>query len=86
MGDWKRFVAESSIAARVTLPTFVVVHRLTLNPAEVGRIIQEGILVPNGQTTCQLEVGGQCVAKGRIIRRRGRSWFKVTEMAEGGAS
>lgn len=86
MKDWKTFLQESSIAARVSLPTFVIEHRLTLSPSDIGRITQEGTLDPGEGATCVLEVGGQCIARGRIIRRRGRSWFKVTEMAEGGAS
>ena len=86
MKDWKTFLADSPIAARVTLPTFVVLHRLTMSPTDVARATREGALEPADDAACMLEVGGQCVAQGRIVRRGGRSWFKVTRMAEGGES
>jgi hypothetical protein len=61
------------------------VQRLTLNPSDVGRIVEEGTLAQTEGATCELEIGGQCIARGRIVRRRGRLFFKVTLMAEGGA-
>ena len=81
MQDVKRFLAESPVAARVSLPTTVILNRLTLNPADVGRMIEQGDPVPGGGRTCDLEIGGQCVARGRIVHRRGELWFKVTQMS-----
>ena len=83
MRDVKRFLEESPVAARVSLPTTIILHRLTLNPADVEQIIEEGSFTPGGDRTCDLEIGGQCVARGRIVRRRGEHWFLVTEI-EGG--
>ncbi len=81
MADVKRFLEESSIASRVSLPTTVVLHRLALNPSDIGRFIEEGEPVPGGGAACDLEIGGQCVAHGRMVRRRGALWFVVSEMA-----
>jgi len=80
MGDLKRFLDESPLAASVSLPTTIIVHRSTMNPSDVERMIEQGSVVPGGERTCDLEIGGQCVARGRVVRRRGEVWFKVTEM------
>lgn len=86
MGDLKRFLEESPMAAGVSLPTTIVLHRSTLNPSDVEQTIERGSLVPVGESTCDLEIGGQCVARGRVVRRRGDLWFKVTEMAALGSA
>jgi hypothetical protein len=86
MDDVKRFLEESPLAARVRLPTHIIVQRLTLSPDAVGGIIERGSLAPGGQRICELEVGGQCLARGRIVRRRGRCYFKVIETDRGDAS
>jgi len=85
MKDLRRFLEESPIAARVLLPTQTILNRITLTPEEVSRIVSEGTLRPGGNRTCELEIGGQCVARGRIVRRRGAWFFKVTEMNDGAA-
>jgi hypothetical protein len=85
MDDLKRFLEESPIAARVALPTNIVVRRLTLNPEAVESIAESGTFTPSGGEACELEVGGQCIARGRIVRRRGRSYFKVLEINKGEA-
>ncbi len=82
MRDLRQFLGESPIAGRVSLPTAVILHRLTLTPEDIGRIVTEGALAPVGEPACELEIGGQCVARGRIVRRRGAWFFKVTEMNE----
>lgn len=80
MDNLKRFLEESPIAERVSLPSSVVVRRLTLHPEEIDGIVESGTFNPTGGETCELEVGGQCIARGRIVRRRGKSYFKVLEM------
>ncbi len=82
MKNLRTFLEESPIAGRVTLSTQVVLHRLTLTPEDVSRIVAEGTLTPAGERTCELEIGGQCVARGRVVWRRGAWFFKVMEMNE----
>jgi hypothetical protein len=84
MDNLKSFLEVSPIASRVRLPAAVVVRRLDLSPAEVEGIVDGGVFSPSGGETCELEVGGLCVARGRILRRGGKSYFKLTELAEGG--
>jgi hypothetical protein len=85
MDDLMRFLADSPIAARVALPTQLVVRRLGLSPEAIGGIVESGAFTPGGEEVCELEVGGQCVARGKIVCRRGKSYFKVAEMGPGGA-
>jgi hypothetical protein len=83
MDGLKKFLEESPMASAVTLPATVIVHRQKLSPASVGRIMEQGSFAPAGEEVCELEVGGKLIARGKIIRRGGASWFKVTEMAKG---
>ena len=83
MDSVKKFLEESPMASAVTLPAAVIVHRQMLSPAAVGGIMERGSFTPSGEDVCELEVGGKLIARGRIIRRGGASWFKVTEMAKG---
>lgn len=75
------FLKDSATAARVKLPTFIVEHRLTLSPAELEHVVAEGALSPPGSACDELEIGGQCVARGDLVRKRGRYYFKVKEIA-----
>lgn len=78
-----RFLKESPLAARVSLPASLVLRRLSLSPEEAVSIAESGRCEAKGAECCELEVGGQCLAAGRIVRRRGRSYFKVEEINEG---
>jgi len=85
MDKLRRFLAESPIAAKVSLPTILIVHRQKLSYAAVKGIAESAALTPSNGKTCELEVGGRRIARGRIVRKRGRFFFKVGEMAKGGA-
>jgi hypothetical protein len=66
---------------RITLPTRIIVNRRELSAQAFGEIVQKGALEPAGDDTCELEAGGQVLARGRIVKRRGRYYFKVLETA-----
>jgi hypothetical protein len=80
MDDLKRFLEESPIAERVTLPTLIIERSLNLSPEAVSGVIESGSLVPEDGATCELEIGNQRIAGGRIVKRRGAYFFKVLEM------
>lgn len=84
MGDLQEFLEQSTMAAAVSLPTRVIVRRLRLAPGAVEDIVENRGFSPEGGEVCELEVGGQCIARGRIVRRGGKSFFKVGEVEEGG--
>jgi hypothetical protein len=83
MDDIKKFLEESPIAAAVTLPTAVIVHRQKLSPSAVSGIIERGTYEPSGEDVCELEAGGRLIARGKLVRKRGQSFFKVLEMEKG---
>ena len=85
MEDVRKFLEESPIAPAVSLPSVVIVHRQKLSPAAVGEIMGSRVFAPSGEEACELEVGGRLVARGRLIRKRGRTYFKVFETAKGDA-
>ena len=67
---------------RIQVATRIIVHRSEISTTALGEVIQKGEFVPSGGEVCELEAGGQVVARGRIVRRRGESWFKVLETAK----
>jgi hypothetical protein len=85
MDKLKRFLEESPIAAKVSLPTKIVVHELKLSYMAVKGIMESAAFTPSDGKVCELEVGGRRIARGRIVRRRGEYFFKVGEMEKGGA-
>ena len=72
----------NDVLDRVTLPTRIIVHRSRQSATALAGIVQKGELAPADGRACELESGGQVLARGRIVRRRGQWFFKVTETAE----
>ncbi len=73
---------QESILERITLPTRIIVQRVDLSMVMLAEIAQKGELGPAGGETCELEAGGQVIARGKIVRRRGGYYFKVLETGE----
>jgi hypothetical protein len=67
---------------RIHLPTRVIVNRFELSAADLSATIEKGELSPSGGDVCELECGGQILARGKIVRRRRGFVFKVLETAE----
>ena len=84
MDKLKQFLEKSPIAARVSLPTQIIVHELKLSYMAVKGIMESAAFAPANGKVCDLEIGGRRIARGRIVRRRGEYFFKVREMAKGG--
>ncbi len=85
MEDVRKFLEVSPIASVISLPSTVIVHRQKLNPADVGSIMEAKSFTPSGEDVCELSIGGRLVARGKMIRRRGKTYFKVMETAKGDA-
>jgi hypothetical protein len=88
--DTELFLMRSPAAKRVRLPARVVIGRGAHSLRDVRAIAEAGTFSPafNPQPACELEVAGLVVARGRIVRKGGRLFFKVTEIEkrnEGGA-
>jgi flagellar motor switch/type III secretory pathway protein FliN len=68
---------------RVKLPTSVILERRSLGPGDLARLQTSADLAIDDpwRRELELEVGGAVVARGRLVRRGGRTWFKVTAVA-----
>jgi hypothetical protein len=84
MDDFRRFLEESPIAAELRLSTRLILRRSSIGSGAIGDMAESGSYFPMGGAVCELEVGNLCIARGRIVRRMGKSYFKITEMGEGG--
>jgi hypothetical protein len=66
----------------IPVATRIIVHRSEISTTALGEIIQKGEFLPSEGEVCELEAGGQVIARGRIVRRRGVSCFKLLEKAK----
>ena len=78
--------SNSPVAEKVKLDTRVVLHRTRLSPEDVAVIRQskEYGPIPRREQICELEAGGRALARGKIVRRGGEYFFKVSESYGGG--
>ena len=72
---------QKSLLERLKLSTRIIVNRTELSPASLEEIVRAGELAPAGGDTCELEAGGQVLARGKIVKRRGSFFFKVLATA-----
>ena len=73
------------IARRVTMKSRLVFFEGNATGKEISRIAGEGGFGPvqNPGINCGLEYGGQIIALGRLVKKRGKILFKVQERKEG---
>ena len=78
------FLRNSQVAKKIKLPVRVIVHRTQLSPKDIIRIKGEGQYgpIPKDEEVCELEIGGQVLAHGKIVKK-GNSWFfKILKLAD----
>ena len=73
---------QNGILGRITLPTRIIVQRMRLSAEDLAGSAREDALRPAGAETCELEAGGQVIAQGKIVRKRGEFFFKVLRTAK----
>ncbi|MCK4541993.1 MAG: hypothetical protein KAU17_07155 [Spirochaetales bacterium] len=78
MKSIKVFLEDSPIAEKVRLESRVITHRRVLSPRDLVNK-SDGEYIASSDEVCELEVGGQILAKGKIVRKRGVYFFKVLE-------
>jgi hypothetical protein len=78
------FLSKSPLAHRIKLPTRIMVQRTQVSSGRLVQIKKDGSYgpVPKEEEICELEVGGQVIARGKIVRRKGEFFFKVRERLE----
>jgi flagellar motor switch/type III secretory pathway protein FliN len=74
------FLNKSPVASKVKLPVKVVLHRTQLSAKELVDIKAKGEFGPVDKELCELVSGGQVIAKGKIISKKGEYYFKVKEL------
>ncbi len=82
MADLKRFLGTSPIAGKTKLAGCVVMKRRRMSSMELMNIKEDGEFNAGRVDTndCELEIGGQVLARGKIIKRRGQSYFKIIDL------
>ena len=77
--DVSNFLEESSLAKIIKLPSRIVLDRPGLSPQDVMAIRKRGEYspVPSKNGICEMEVNGEILAEGRIIKKRNGYYFKV---------
>ena len=80
-GEFTRFLESSHIARTVRPDACVVMKRMRMSPTDLYRIKESGAYEAGviNTASCELEIGGQVVAVGKIVRRRKKSYLKITE-------
>jgi flagellar motor switch/type III secretory pathway protein FliN len=78
----KDFLKRSPLAQRIKLETEIVLSRSIMDSEELEHNLQSGVMIIplSSEKVHDLEVNGQVVARGRIIRKWGRPYFKITEI------
>jgi flagellar motor switch/type III secretory pathway protein FliN len=76
------FLESSPIAERVHITPQVILRRTEKKVADLraqleGRTVR---LEDLGEEVCELEIGGQMLARGRLVRKQGKCWFRLTEV------
>ncbi len=90
--DMESFLRGGPIASRVRLPVRAVVSRGSHSLRDVQAIAESGVYaIPaegsggrSGEGEAELEVSGVVLARGRVVRKGGRLFFKVTELGSAG--
>jgi hypothetical protein len=81
-GSIEQFLTTSKIAGTTRIPARIVVHRDRLSPHEIARIAEIGeYAIDTGKGICELEVGGQVIGLGKIVRKGGQMYFKLLKAA-----
>lgn len=75
-------LADAPFARRLRLPTRAIVTRSEMSPLEAARLGDKGELEIEALEggLALLEMGGIAIAEGRIIKRRGSSFFRVERL------
>jgi hypothetical protein len=78
----KNFLKQSALAQKIFVDTEVILSRSVLKPEDLERKLPSGemeLLLPQ-EGLYELEVHGQVIALGRIVRRWGQYFFKIKEI------
>ena len=84
MGSVSEFLTSSPLSERIRMAGDVVVYRESMSGKRIADALKSGSLVETdeGESTTVLEIGGEILASGKIVQKKGRWYFQVQRMAE----
>ena len=84
MGSAADFLRTSPIARKIKPDGEVIVYREAMNGGRIAAALEDGVLVESdgGDSTAHMVVGGQTLATGRIVQKRGEWYFRVEEIGD----
>lgn len=79
-----QFFEQSALAQKIKLQPRIILHRSTMLPAGIANLTETGKYNPikKSDLTCELEIGGKVIAQGKIIKKWGKSYFKIKQMTK----
>ena len=79
----KSFLENSPISENIKLDSRIIINRTNLTPLDIFNIKQEKefLTIRKDSEICELEVGGQVLATGKIISKKGKYFFKVKKVS-----
>jgi hypothetical protein len=82
--ELNEFLTGSPIAKRVKLPAHIVIHRALYSPGEIIELKKKGRYdpIPGEEEICELEVNQEVIARGKIVKKKGKYFFKVTDIVK----
>lgn len=86
--ELEQFLENSALARKIRLDSRVVIHRCRLSHENLTSLTQQGHFTPaaGSKNICELEVAGKVLAYGKIVKRDGEYYFKVTGLAADSSS
>ena len=78
----RTFMASSGASEKVRLDGKVIIQRTKLSPADIYNIRKQKEYGPilEKEQICELQIGGQVLARGRIVKKKGECYFKVSRV------
>lgn len=75
---------DTNISGNVRLKTRLILHEGACSQLELARIASEARYGPleHPGVDCKLECGGQIVAIGKLVTKKGKTVFKIQETEE----
>ena len=80
----QNFLEDSSVAKKVKVKGKIILQRMKLTANDIIKMKQNKSYgaIPKKEQICELEIGNQVLAKGKIVRKKGEYYFKVTHINE----
>jgi len=81
-GKLEKFLTSSPMAGRIKLPGKVVIYRRNLSPGKLLNLCikKTELNIPERDLVCELDIGGQVLACGKLVKKKDGLFFKKTKI------